>query len=225
MRKFFGILLISIVFFACLFAGIYLAENTAPSQNTNTNLVNFDSSNQINLLILVVDQLDQSPTNFISAWTVIFYFHQPNGMMILPINLQGDEKNQKLAEAFHLDNKRFVTKQTINTFQDTFDMKWDGVIMLDLMSIQTILPWVSSQTLNISMEEFLQNSANSENVKKILEPLCSSTTQNLNPIENLNWEAIYPSHLLSNLSQEKLISIWTDLSSEKSIKCDWYLVD
>ncbi|PKN84356.1 MAG: hypothetical protein CVU46_14380 [Chloroflexi bacterium HGW-Chloroflexi-8] len=225
MRKFFGILFISIVFFACLFAGIYLAENTVPSQNSNTNLVNFDSSNQINLLILVVDQLNQSPTNYVSAWTVIFYYHLPNGMIILPINLQGDENSQKLTDAFHLDNKRFVTKQTINTFQETFDMKWDGIIMLDLMAAQTILPWVSSQTLNLSIEEFMQSTNNSENVTQILEPLCSSITQNQNSIENLDWDSIYPSHLLSNLSQEKLVSIWTNLLNENSINCDWHLVE
>jgi hypothetical protein len=104
-------------------------------------------------------------------------------------------------------------------------MKWDGIIMLDLMAAQTILPWVSSQTLNLSIEEFMQSTNNSENVTQILEPLCSSITQNQNSIENLDWDSIYPSHLLSNLSQEKLVSIWTNLLNENSINCDWHLVE
>jgi hypothetical protein len=225
MRKFFGIALIVIIFFACLFAGINLAENVAPAQDPNSNLVNYGSANQINLLVLVMDQLDQSPSNFISAWTVIFYYQQPNGLMILPISLPGDENHEVLLDSFHLGNNKFITQQTLSAFQKNLEMKWDGVVMLDLKALQELTYWVSTQSLNLSMEETVADSTEAENLNLLLDPLCTSISQNLNSLENLNWETLYSVHLLSNLPEEKLKSIWTNLSSDNLINCEWVLLE
>ena len=223
MRKFFGIVFISIIFFACLYAGIYLAENTAPTPKSNTNFVNFESANQYNILLIVVDQLDQSPTNFISAWTIVFYYHYPDGMIFLPLSLQENDNYTHVSEIFHLDNKRFITKQSINAFQQEFDMNWDGIILVDFYAIQTILPWISSQSINYSIEEFMAMTANTESLPSIIEPICGSISQNLAPLENLDFESLLNSHLLSNLSDEKLKSIWTKFSSDNQMDCEWIL--
>jgi len=223
MRKFFGIVFISIIFFACLYAGIYLAENTAPTPKSNTNFVNFESANQNNILLIVVDQLDQSPTNFISAWTIVFYYHNPDGLIILPLSLQGNENNTQISEIFHLDNKKFITKQSINAFQQEFDMNWDGIILVDFYAIQTILPWISSQSINFSIEEIMTMTANTDSLSSLIEPICDSISQNLAPLELLNFESIFNSHLLSNLSEEKLKSIWTKFSTENLMDCEWLL--
>ena len=221
MRKFFGIVFISIIFFACLYAGIYLAENTAPAPKSNTNFVNFESANQNNILLIVVDQLDQSPSNIISAWTIVFYYHKPDGIIILPLSLQEDENYTSVSEIFHLDNKRFITKQSINAFQQEFDMNWDGIILIDFYAIQTILPWVSSQSINYSIEEFMTMTANAESFPSIIEPVCDSISKNLASLENLDFESLFNFHLLSNLSDEKLKSIWTKFSSDNRIECEW----
>jgi len=221
MRKFFGIVFISIIFFACLFAGIYLAENTAPTPKSNTSFINFESSNQNNILLIIVDQLDKSPTNIISAWSIIFYYHNPDGMIILPLSLQGNENSTKISDIFHLDNKKFITKQSINTFQQEFDMNWDGIILVDMYSIQTILPWISSQSINFSIEEFMTMTDSTENLESIINPICDSITQNLSVLDDLDFESLFDIHLRSNLSAEKLKLIWTKFSSDHPMKCEW----
>lgn len=225
MRKFFAIVFISVIFFACLYAGIYLAETTAPVAQPKSNQVNFESANQLNVLLIVTDQVDQSPTNFISAWTIIFYYHKPSGIIILPLSLRDNENYNRVTELFHLDNKRFITKQSLNSFQQEFDMKWDGTIMVDLVAIQSIFPWISSQTVNPTIEEFLMKTTSSGSVSEIIDPVCNSLSQYVNPVENLNWESIYNTHLLSNLPEEKLKSIWTNFSEQENIECDWAVPD
>lgn len=224
MRKFFGILIIAITFFACLFAAIYLAENVAPSRNSSVN-PNFELTNQSSLLVLVVDQMVEKKPNLISAWTLVFYQNQENGIILLPLGLRYMNNFDQLNQQLRIDSKHNISSITINDYQKTFNMKWDGYLLLDLDGLSSLLAWVSHQELEYSTDQLIALTSNHDNAELFLDDVCR-TINGKSPadINQIDWERLSPTHLTSPLTKEKLNDVWLSLPTDQLLQCEWFML-
>ncbi len=224
MRKFFGILIIAITFFACLFAAIFLAENVSPATVAPVN-PNFELSNQVNMLVLVVDQMAEKDPNLISAWSLIFFQNQENGLILLPLSLRYMPNFDQLNEQLRLDSKHNLSSISINSYQKTFDMKWDGYLLTDLDGLSALLSWVSRQQLQYLPEDLIALTSNHENTEIFLDDFCRTIETNTpaDP-EQIDWNQLAPAHLTSPLSKEKLEEIWLSYPLDQLLQCEWHML-
>ncbi len=224
MRKFFGILIIAITFFACLFAAIFLAENVAPANIAPVN-PNFESSNQLNLLIVVVDQLPEKNPNLISAWSLIFYQNQENGLILLPLSMRYMQNFDQLNEQLRLDSKHNLSSTSINSYQKTFEMKWDANLLIDPDGLSALLSWVSQQQLQYLPADLIALTSNEENTAIFLDNFCGIIESNImaDP-EKIDWDQLFPDHFSSPLTKEKLEEIWLSFPLDQTLQCDWQML-
>lgn len=224
MRKFFGIVIISITFFACLFAAIFLAENVSPATNTRANS-RIVTANQYNLLVLVVDKLDKTVPDLISAWSVILYFGNEQGLIIIPLTLPDSGNFNALNEQFRMDKAKHISNTATQFFQKTFEMKWDGTVLIDYEGLTDLLNWVSFSQHNYSVEELQEIIYMTDRVQSFLPKLCTAIMSN-KPSDPglLPMETLAPDHISSAISFENLRDIWLQFDPEKLILCESYLL-
>ncbi len=226
MRKFFGILIIIITFFACLLAAIYMAEYVAPASTTGSQNANFEAVNQVDLLIVVVDQLQNSNPSLLSAWTVIFYHNPQSGMIFIPLSLRYSNNFEELSQKFHLTKQHTLTSTSFNNFQKTFETEWDGQIVLDTEALTTFLKSLTNQQIILTEEEWVTTTANADNLGTLLDAICASIRSN--PVagpESFTPQALDSNHFSSPFSNDTLSTIWTKNLSDGFPQCEWHLVN
>lgn len=226
MRKFFGVLIIVITFFACLLAAIYMAEYVAPATITNSQNANFESVNQVNLLVIVVDQLQNPNPTFLSAWSVIIYHGSENGLIIIPLSLRYSENFDELSQKFHLTKQHTLTANSLNNFQKSLETQWDGQIVLDTEGLTALLKITTNQQIVLTEEEWVTTNANSDSLGSLLDAICTSIRSN--PISNSEMftaEIDNTNHLASPYSNETLAELWAKFSEEIYPHCEWHFVN
>ncbi len=221
MQKFFRVFIVIIFFFACLFAGVYLAgfTNSDSQQSLSTN--ELDNTNQVNLLVFVVNQFDEKKPEFHSAWSVILYYPNPKGFVLVPLSSLSENNQNEISRNFKLDSKKFPTKNTIKFHEDKFNAQWDGEIVLDIQAIQFLLNWLTNDSISIDPMFQNEESNSIENINKTTISLCKYLSDNPLPDWNkLNVSTIFQSHFQSSLSNESMEKIWNIMRDEIPPKCE-----
>jgi hypothetical protein len=221
MQKFFRIFIILIFFFACLIAGVYLAGFTNSDTQLTENPIDIENSNQINLLIFVVDQLDVKKPEFHSAWSVILYYPNPKGIVLVPLSSVSENTNNEILRNFKLDSKNFPNKKTIKFNEEKFNTQWDAVIILDLHAVQYFVDWLTER--NVTIDPSIQNGGIDalENINNVSTNVCKYLSNHLLPEwENLDLRTISKTHYQSTLTDESLGNFWKVMHAENSPKCE-----
>lgn len=224
MRKFFGIVIISITFFACLFTAIFLAENISPAPNTlaNSRLV---TSNQYHLLILVVDEMDSTTPDLISAVSVIFYTGDQQGIIFIPLVYKNSDQYDLVREQIRIDKAKRITSTTVNFFQKTYEMKWDGTILLDRKGLSDLWAWITSLPAADNPMDLPGSFTSMDSLQNLLQTTCNTiTTNQLASLETFQLESLIPDHFSSPIALENLQAIWLQFDAEMTMQCEWHFL-
>ena len=226
MRKFIRILVIIVLFFSCLFVGVYLAEFADTEKPATTGSLDLEKNNQINVLVVIVDQLEQSNPEFLSAWSLILHYPESNGLILVPLSSSTDKNYTDLARNFRLDSKKNPNSKTQKYFEDTFNVRWDAVVVMDLHAVQLFTNWISNNEFPVNISEALNHPLDPENKYKNAFELCKLISNRTFPQwELLDSAAISEEHFHTQLPIDELNSLWSKLSNEYQSKCEVILLE
>ncbi len=153
MRKFIRIFVIVVLFFSCLFVGIYLAEFADTEKPASTGSLNLEKSNQENILVVVVDQLEQSTPEFLSAWSIILHYSESSGIMLVPLSSNTEKNFNDISRNFRLDSHKNPNSKTEKYFEDTYNVQWDAVVVMDLQAVQLFSNWISKNEFSSNISD------------------------------------------------------------------------
>lgn len=226
MRKFIRVFIIIVLFFSCLFVGVYLAEFSDTENPPSLNSFDLENSNQINVLVFVVNKLEESKSELLSAWSIILYYPNPGGMMMVPLSSSTEANFNEITRNFRLDSRNVPNSKTEKYFEETFDAQWDATVVMDLHSVQLFTNWISKGEYTFNLSDEIINPQDSGNKYGSEKEFCNLISKKLLPQwELLDSDAISEDHFFSQNSIEDLKIIWLKLITGNSPKCEVILLE
>lgn len=230
MKKF-SIVLIAIIFIACLVLGfMVMSQVYGPGaspftlQSASTESANLISLEQKNYLIVQVDDLSASAPQLVSVWLAFLYTGTPPHLMLLPL-FPSDNTGRATAlqQDFALTSTREVPPSFIKSIQSQYDVELIGYLLVDNSSIQTLGQWITGENLpfydkvgnNGSIADSLQPS------KDFLAQVCRSIRSNgLDSADQIRWSQIIPDHFNTGITFPELMSTWDAIGSTNRLRCE-----
>ena len=226
MRKFIRIFVIIVLFFSCLFVGIYLAEFADTEKPASAGSLELEKNNQINILVVVVNQLEQSTPEFLSAWSLILHYPESSGLILVPLSSSTDKNFNELARNFRLDSHKNPSSKTQKYFEDAFNVQWDTFVVMDLYAVQLFTNWISNNEFPVNLSDAMNNEPDPDNKYENAFELCRLiSNQTLPQWELLDSAAISEDHFQAQLPIDELNTLWSKLSNENQSKCDVILLE
>lgn len=215
------ILIALLIFFACAMIGYQLGVQTgaigeAPPQVQPATV---EGSEQHNLVIIQVDQLDAPQPRLVSVWFISLFFlddASPRLAFVQLYSLQSTTAHaQDLARSFALDSSLEPSAGFWRSVR-AFDIEWEAYFVVDNMSSQRIMEWVNGPGDYVSA---LQNPGQAQ-------ALLTQTCQALTGIASrqgpaFDWTGLAPAHFHSNMRMEIAMAYWDKVTKpEKPVICE-----
>ncbi|HZK62340.1 MAG TPA: hypothetical protein VFC41_09690 [Anaerovoracaceae bacterium] len=226
MRKFIRIFVIFVLFFSCLFVGVYLAEFADTEKPASTGSLNLEKSNQENILVIVVNQLEQSTPEFLSAWSIILHYPESSGIILVPLSSSTEKNFNEISRTFRLDSQKNPNSKTEKYFKDTFNVQWDAVVVMDLHAVQLFSNWISKNENSINITNTINKPQDSNNKYKTAIELCNLiSNQKFPQWELLDSSAIFDDHFHAQIPIDEFKLLWSRFSNENQSKCEVILLE
>lgn len=198
----------------CLLTGAKLANFTLPeNKNTFFSPKNLEDE-QLRLLVFVVDDLESKRPALISVWSVIFYYQDAHGLMIIPLvdNQQEDFIDYK--KFFLLTTGKIPHEKTIKYFNTKFKTKWNNSVILDLFSVNQFIEWITNNQASFSL--------NTELNQSFYQFFCNSISEKpTKSLSSLDWSQVKSDHFKSDLSLEELTQVLQKLTDSQQLLCEF----
>lgn len=212
MQKFLRLLIILFLFIICLLIGANLANVTLPDNDNRTNLAEVEGT-QTQILLFIVDNFENRKPQLQSIWSVILYYQDSKGIMIIPLTDRTKPNFEELEKSFILTPEKDLSERTVKYFNTKFKTKWNSTIVVDEIGLPHLLNWVSNGQINVPGEDFSLEHGH-------IDVICSSISNKVPSFENLNWSPLSPNHFKSNLNIDQMKSIWSNFDQSTSLMCE-----
>lgn len=212
MKNFFRVLIIIFLFVVCLLLGANLANITLP-ETTQSSTTQLTDNTQNQMLIFVVDDFDNRKPQLQSVWSVILYWHDNSGMMVLPLSDPSNPNFDEFKKSFLLTNEKELNERSSKYFNSKFKTKFDNFIVLDQLALQQLLTWISNGSI-------VELSANIIDSTSTIKTLCAYLSSDKPSLNGFDWGTIFSSHFKSNLSAEQMNSIWNNSINSDLFQCE-----
>lgn len=217
MRKFFRIVILLCFIISCIFIGLILGKVTlSPFDLPQTATVE-EPSNQIRLIIFVVNpQVEASPT-LLSIWSVIMYFGEPKSIVFIQLSTPEESNFSDVEKKIKFNDQNNPTSETIRYLEKIYGTHWEGSVILDNFAVQYLSAWLSKQEHILSPEQIF----NPDNTVIDIEALCAQVEQiTPNHIELIEWGNLIPHHFRTDLPFERVMASWQHMESDSPIQCE-----
>ena len=177
-----------------------------------------DASAQKNVVVIHVNDLEAKSPQLISVWSSFTVVNEQTYITMTPLypSIVPDPASSRLVETFKLNNRKKPSKHFLETLE-VYRIDWSGYIVVDTQGMQEMRQWMMGDgELNLSdvgtdPTAFLQDET------MLLNGIC----QGLNgigpaPDECLEWEGIYPAHLETDLSMQRVLAYWRGVNETGS---------
>ena len=214
MQKFLRVLIIISLFVICLLIGANLANiSLTDNQAKPVSQIQTDET-QTRILVFVVDNFGKRKPELISIWSVILYYQDSHGLMFIPLVFEADEHFNEFEKSFIVTAERTMHERTIKFFNTKFRTNWNSYIIMDQAAVSYFTSW-------ISMNEINDVSIDNETLGGNIEKICASLANHqIAQLDGMDWSLIFPNHMNSDLSIEKMKNLWEKLSESNSILCE-----
>ncbi len=226
MRTFILILIAILVFAGCAVVGYNIARNLNPGVEVVEATPAFPDqvSEQHNVMVMRVDDLNAKEPRLISVWFVSLFIvnNNPNSLTLAQIYppRASSPRSMVLERNFILDEE----KNPYPPFWDAvkqYNFEWEGFILFDTRGANLFLQWLVGPT---DFQAALDEAARSpENSLRMAEQTCQSITDSSGrSLAQFEWSSVVPNHFHSNLNLETGLKYWDRMTDPSStVHCEF----
>jgi hypothetical protein len=217
MRKFFRIVLLLCFISSCLFIGLILGKVTLSTLDLPPKVTVEEPSNQIRLIIFVVNpQVEEAPT-LLSIWSVIMYFGEPKSIVFIQLITSEESNFPDLESKIKFNDQNNPSAETIRYLEKIYGTHWEGSVILDNYAVQYLSAWLSKKEHILSPEQIF----NPDNNVIDIEALCTQIEQiTPNHIGVIEWTNLIPHHFRTDLPFERVMASWQQMEGNSPIQCE-----
>jgi hypothetical protein len=218
------LLIIFLIFFGCATLGYQIADGQdAARAKTPTVDLQGMRSEQHNLILVRVDNLDAQQPRLISVWFVSLFFvnDNPSTLTLAEIYPPKTETaaSRILERSFTLSSDGDPAPGFWHAVE-TYNIKWESFVMIDSAGADELLNWLIGPG---AYQGTLQAAeADKGESQRLVEQICGAiVSANSRDIGLFNWTALVPRHFRSSLRMETGLSYWSRMTgAEKPVRCE-----
>lgn len=214
-------LLALLAFFACAVLGYAIAQQTGalPEPPAVTLPADVPGSEQHNLVIVQVDQLDAEKPRLVSVWFVSLFFLDDTPPRLAFVQLYSQQSTKTISQNLE---RNFSLSESLEPSANfwravkAFDIDWEAYFVVDNVSTQRILEWVNGPGDYVSPFGW----------PGLTQPLINQTCGSLAGLASreapaFDWTGLAPDHFHSNMRMEIAMAYWDDmLDPQKKLICE-----
>lgn len=214
------IILTAIAFFACLLIGIAISETPLLEQLISAtpaaaeNVQPASSTNQQNILLVHVDQLENGQPQLRSVWAVFIFLQEPSSMMFAPLYPMGSEDyQQRLRESFAVSSDGALQPGLLALIEQDIQIKFDNYVLVDNDGILSSASWFSAFTNGTGLAlTAAPDTASLDAESEFFSAVCQYIPQAKNEgAPAFPWQNLFPEHAATNLAFQTAITNWKTL--------------
>jgi hypothetical protein len=220
------IFLILFVFCLCASAGFYMATRVSPGMpaaspaaQPTIEVIPGIGSEQHNIVIVQVDQLDAQQPRLETVWFVSIFFMEDVPPSVTFVQLYSPYTASENARALERAFSITVGGEPVKSFWaalDAYDIQYEGYFMVDRYSTQYILEWANGAG------DYIAPLVDPDGPRGLVDQSCQSVSgMSLRETTPFDWTGLAPKHFRSNMRMEKAKEYWDKMtSSEQPLRCD-----
>ena len=190
-----------------------------PAPQPTAEIIPGIGSEQHNVMVVQVDQLDAEGPRLESVWFVSIFFMEnvpPSLTFVQLYSPSATSENARAIERAFSLNPGGEPGEAFWKALEVFEVPYEGYFLVDRFSAQRLLEWANGPGDHVSPLADPQNS------RLLLEQTCQSISGiSLRETTPFDWTGLAPKHFRSNMRMEKAVDYWRKLtSSETALRCD-----
>lgn len=210
MKKLVIILATLIVFFLCLLVGFQIGDWVLPEETTTTTSAPVLAGKQQNIIIIHVDQLENSRPDLISVWVLFLYYSDAPSMMFKAIYSNDGSANQisPSTQMLSIQPDGTLQQDFLRSLQSNLKIQSDGYVLVDddailMFSKRFPGPGPTLEPYQVTIppdDQLVQN-------------ICSylGTKEARRGVE-LPWNEVLPNHFRTDMNFTSFMSHWIRLT-------------
>ena len=178
----------------------------------------FDST-QKNVVVIHVDDLHAKNPQLISVWSLFSVLNGQTYITMTPLypGIVPDPAVSQLASSFDLNGRKKPAKDFLETLQ-VFQVEWDGYILVDQQGLMALHQWLAgNHNINLIGQGGSDPTLILQEESLLLTGICYGLNQTgPAPDESVQWDAIYPEHIKTDLSMRTIAQYWQQINQQQT---------
>ncbi len=200
MRKFFKIFFPLLFFTICLYGGILLGKQTVNPKDSaspeNSPITDYQSPNQMKLIVFFVDEIEQKNPTLQSVWSVNLYYNEPHQVSFIPLTDPSQPDFKKLSRHFLINEHNALAPAALRSYEKNFLTSWDSSIILDQDAVVYFFSWLTAHQISATWGD-LETTTEFQNLWQLCTFLNEKTTSVPGSID---WQVVTQKDFITSLS-------------------------